>query len=118
MSQGGKPIKTEFKGGRTKQAPAEACEVNAIVKKARRLGVLPLDNRPKQYIDVSCCADLKTMLDLAQRIRSQVEGAAKFVKTATGEMQLVMPQVQAAAPSPSQSTPADQPVDPPPKKEA
>lgn len=57
----------EWGKGRTRQSEADACDVNRIVDRYRRTGVIPSDARNALFLDVSSVVDYRDALDRVSR---------------------------------------------------
>lgn len=54
---------------RTRQSEAEACDINAIMRRYEKTGVLPVEGREAFFADVSNMPDYRTALDHVHEAR-------------------------------------------------
>ncbi len=111
---------------RTRQSEAAGCDINQIVNRFEKTGVLPIDGREALYEDVSHITDYRDALDrvtmadqafkqLPAKVRSKFHNdAAKFLDFASDptnrdqmrEMGLIEPLEEQPAPAAPEAPPA------------
>lgn len=62
-----KVLCTCLEKGRTRQSEAKACDVNRIVAKYHKTGIIPVSQRPALYADVSQMGDYRSALEQVQK---------------------------------------------------
>lgn len=67
-------------GGRTKQAPAESCDINAIMARYNRTGVFPAFRDGGAYGDVSELTSYEDALALTERVESDFASLPSAVR--------------------------------------
>lgn len=62
-----KSPRLEYGPGRTRQSEAAACDINNIVERYHKTGVLPVVNRQMWFMDVSEVGDYRSALEQVER---------------------------------------------------
>lgn len=76
MARSCKRLSITCKGGKTKSAPANDCDINTIIARAKKSGVLPMAQRTAQYADVSNVPDAHTAMCAVKRLTPEQVRAA------------------------------------------
>lgn len=71
-ARGNHPPKPEYHcpGGRTKQEDKDSCDINRIMQRYEKTGIIPQDVRPVVYANVSDFSEYRDVVDHVQAVES------------------------------------------------